>query len=279
MIELGKYHTLTVVRESEQGFYLTKNDEDAILLPNRYIPEGLQVDDDIIVFVYSDSQGRPIATTLEPKLTLHEFACLEVTSVTDFGAFVDWGIAKELLVPFREQEQRLKEGQHCIVYLFYDEVSNRLVGSNRIKRHLDNEDITLTREDEVNALVYDESDAGYKVVVNNLHDGLIYRNEVFQEVNIGDLFTAYVKKVRDDGKIDLQLQPPGYSKVAPNAGKILQTIKENGGWLPLTDKSKPEDITEKLSMSKKTFKKAIGSLYKQKLIDLKDDGIYLKTKK
>ena len=275
MIELGIHHRLTVVRESEQGYYVTKDEEDAVLLPNRYIPSGLQIDDEVDVFVYSDSQGRPIATTLQPKLTLNEFALLQVTSVTNFGAFVDWGIAKELLVPFREQDKKLQEGQSAVIYLFYDEVSERLVGSAKVRKFLDKENITLEEGEKVNGLVYDETDLGYKVIVNNLHDGLIYRNEVFQKVYVGETFEAYVRKIRSDGKIDLQMQPFGYSKVAPNAEKILQVVKENDGWLPLTDKSEPEEIKEKLNMSKKTFKKAIGDLYKNKLIELKEDGIYL----
>ena len=275
MIELGIHHRLTVVRESEQGYYVTKDEEDAVLLPNRYIPSGLQIDDEVDVFVYSDSQGRPIATTLQPKLTLNEFALLQVTSVTNFGAFVDWGIAKELLVPFREQDKKLQEGQSAVIYLFYDEVSERLVGSAKVRKFLDKENITLEEGEKVNGLVYDETDLGYKVIVNNLHDGLIYRNEVFQKVYVGETFEAYVRKIRSDGKIDLQMQPFGYSKVAPNADEILRVLKDNDGWLPLTDKSEPEEIKEKLNMSKKTFKKAIGDLYKNKLIELKEDGIYL----
>ena len=275
MIELGIHHRLTVVRESEQGYYVTKDEEDAVLLPNRYIPSGLQIDDEVDVFVYSDSQGRPIATTLQPKLTLNEFAPLKVTSVTNFGAFVDWGIAKELLVPFREQDRKLKEGEYAVIYLFYDEVSERLVGSAKIRKFLDNENIKAEEGEKVDGLVYDETELGYKVIVNNLHDGLIYRNEAFREVHVGTRLEAFVKKIRTDGKIDLQLEPFGYSKVAPNAEEILKILKDNDGWLPLTDKSSPEKIKERLNISKKTFKKVIGDLYKNKLIELKEDGIYL----
>jgi len=278
MIELGLHHRLTVVRESEQGFYVTKDEEDAILLPNRYIPSGLQIGDEVDVFVYSDSQGRPIATTLRPKLTLNEFAPLKVTSVTDFGAFVDWGIAKELLVPFREQDKKLKEGEFAVIYLFYDEVSERLVGSAKVRKFLDRENIKVEVGEKVDVLVYDETELGYKAIVNHIHDGLLYQNEVFQEVYVGDRLEAYVKKIRTDGKIDLQLEPFGYSKVAPNAEEILQILKENDGWLPLTDKSSPDEIKERLNMSKKTFKKAIGDLYKNKQIELKEDGIYLRQR-
>jgi len=276
MIELGIHHRLTVVRESEQGYYVTKDEEDAVLLPNRYIPSDLQIGEEVDVFVYSDSQGRPIATTLQPKLTLNEFASLKVTSVTGFGAFVDWGIAKELLVPFKEQDRKLKEDEYAVVYLFYDEVSERLVGSAKVRKFLDKENITVEEGEKVNGLVYDETELGYKMIVNNLHDGLIYRDEVFQDIHVGDRLEAYVKKIRTDGKIDLQLEPFGYSKVAPNAEEILQLLKENDGWLALTDKSNPEEIKERLNMSKKTFKKAIGDLYRNKLIELKEDGIYLK---
>lgn len=276
MLTPGIYHTLTVVRESEQGLYLTKGDEDAILLPNRYIPQGLQIDDQIEVFVYTDSEGRLIATTLKPKLTLHEFAPLKVTSVTDYGAFMDWGIAKELLVPFKEQEKRLKEGQYAIVYLFFDEISKRLAGSAKVRKFLDKEKITVETGEKVDVLVYDENELGYKTIINNLHDGMIYHNEIYQKFQTGDKLTAYVKKIRTDGKIDLQLQPFGYEKIAPNADQILNYLKNHNGWLPLTDKSSPEEITEKMNMSKKTFKKAIGDLYKNRLIDLKENGISLK---
>lgn len=273
MIEPGKYHTLKVVRSSDQGFYLTKGEEDAILLPNRYTPAGLQIDDEIDVFVYTDSQGRLIATTLKPKLTLHEFALLQVTSITKFGAFMDWGIAKELLVPFREQEKRLQEGDSAVTYLFYDEVSERLVGSTKIRKFLDNEDISLEVDEQTDILVYEQTDIGYKCIVNNQYEGMIYENEIFQQINIGDKLIAYVKKVRSDGKIDLQIQQPGYSKVAPNAEKILQHLKANNGWLPLTDKSEPEEIKAKFNMSKKTFKKAVGYLYKKQLISIENEGI------
>ncbi|MFP4042583.1 MAG: S1 RNA-binding domain-containing protein [Bacteroidales bacterium] len=277
MIEPGKYHTLKVVRSSDQGFYLTKGEEDAILLPNRYTPAGLQIDDEIDVFVYTDSQGRLIATTLKPKLTLHEFALLQVTSITKFGAFMDWGIAKELLVPFREQEKRLQEGDSAVTYLFYDEVSERLVGSTKIRKFLDNEDISLEVDEQTDILVYEQTDIGYKCIVNNQYEGMIYENEIFQQINIGDKLIAYVKKVRSDGKIDLQIQQPGYSKVAPNAEKILQHLKANNGWLPLTDKSEPEEIKAKFNMSKKTFKKAVGYLYKKQLISIENEGIKMVT--
>ncbi len=277
MIEPGKYHTLKVVRSSDQGFYLTKGEEDAILLPNRYTPAGLQIDDEIDVFVYTDSQGRLIATTLKPKLTLHEFALLQVTSITKFGAFMDWGIAKELLVPFREQEKRLQEGDSAVTYLFYDEVSERLVGSTKIRKFLDNEDISLEVDEQTDILVYEQTDIGYKCIVNNQYEGMIYENEIFQQINIGDKLIAYVKKVRSDGKIDLQIHQPGYSKVAPNAEKILQHLKANNGWLPLTDKSEPEEIKAKFNMSKKTFKKAVGYLYKKQLISIENEGIKMVT--
>jgi hypothetical protein len=276
MLTLGIYHRLTVVRESEQGYYLTRDEEDAVLLPNRYIPEGLQIGDEIDVFLYSDSQGRPIATTLTPKLTLHEFAPLKVTSVTSYGAFMDWGIAKELLVPFREQNRKLEEGDIAVVYLLHDEVSDRLVGSAKVRKFLSNEQSEVKEGEKVGVLVYDQNDVGYKVIINNLYEGMIYRNEMYRVLNIGDQTHAYVKKIRDDGKIDLQLQPLGYAKIASNSEKLLQLLRNNDGWLPLTDKSSPDEIKQKLSMSKKTFKQAVGDLYKKQFIDLKEDGISLR---
>jgi predicted RNA-binding protein (virulence factor B family) len=275
MIKPGLHHTLKVVRDSEQGYYLTKDEEEAVLLLNKYIPENTQIGDELEVFVYTDSEGRPIATTLRPQITLHEFGYLKVTSVTKFGAFVDWGIAKELLVPYKEQEKKLKEGQYAIVYLYYDDTSKRLAGSSKIRKYFDKEQINLKPGEETEGLVYDENEPGYKIIVNNLYDGIIYKNEVFQPIHIGDKLTAYVKKIREDGKIDLQLQPPGYKKVAPNTEIIIQLLKDNNGWLPLNDKSSPEEIKEKLSMSKKTFKKVIGDLYKNRLIEIKKDGISL----
>jgi len=276
MLTLGIYHRLTVVRESEQGYYLTKDEEDAVLLPNRYIPEGLQIGDEIDLFLYSDSQGRPIATTLTPKLTLHEFAPLMVTSVTSYGAFMDWGIAKELLVPFREQNRKLEEGDIAVVYLLHDEVSDRLVGSAKVRKFLSNEQPEVKEGEKVGVLVYDQNDIGYKVIINNLYEGMIYKNEMYRVLNIGDQTHAYIKKVRDDGKIDLQLQPLGYAKIASNSEKLLQFLRNNNGWLPLTDKSSPDEIKQKLSMSKKTFKQAVGDLYKKQFIDLKKDGISLR---
>ncbi|HKL37537.1 MAG TPA: S1-like domain-containing RNA-binding protein, partial [Bacteroidales bacterium] len=243
MIEPGLHHTLQVVRTSEQGVYLTRDEEEAILLPNRYIPTGLQMEDEIEVFVYTDSQGRLIATTLQPKITLHRFSFLEVTSVTQYGAFVDWGIAKELLVPFREQDKRLEAGQHTVVYLYKDEASGRLAGSAKVRKFLDNHQVAVDTEEEVQILIYDQTELGYKAIVNDRHEGLIYSNEIYQSVGIGQRLKAYVKKVREDGKLDLDLQPPGYSKVAPNAERILNVLKDHDGWLPLTDKSSPQAIS------------------------------------
>jgi predicted RNA-binding protein (virulence factor B family) len=277
MLELGKYHKLKIIRDSEQGFYLAEdeNDDEAVLLPNRYIPTGSKVGDEIEVFLYSDSQGRPIATTLEPRITLHEFGFLKVVGVSNYGAFMDWGIAKDLLVPFKEQNRKLNEGEYSVVYLFLDEVSSRLVGSTKIRKHLDYDNIKCSQDDQVKALVYDENTLGYKVIVNNQHDGIIYKNEVYQSVTIGEHLDAYVKKVRDDGKIDLQIQPPGYKKVAPNAEKILHILQKNDGHLSLSDKSPPEEIKAQLNMSKKTFKKAIGDLYKKRLIRIDENGVNL----
>jgi uncharacterized protein len=275
MIEIGKYNLLTAGRSSENGFYLKDETGEEVLLPNAYIPDGLNIKDSINVFIYTDSESRMIATTLQPKITLNEFALLQVQHVTKFGTFMNWGLPKDLLVPFSEQPHKLAEGEWHVIYLFLDEKTNRLAGSTDIDSFLDNHSVSFRPGDEVDLMVYDQTAMGFKVIINNKHQGLLFKNEVFQALKIGYQTKGYIKKVREDNKIDVSLHRFGYRNIASNADKILMYLKDNNGFLELTDNSKPEEIVLLLGMSKKTFKKAVGDLYKQRKIRIEKDGIYL----
>ena len=275
MIEIGKYNLLKAVKESPQGFYLADKQGETVLLPNRYVPEDLKIEERLQVFVYLDSEDRPVATTQEPKVHLGEFAWLEVKALTDFGAFMDWGMDKDLLVPFREQAREMKTGRSYVVYLFKDMSTGRLAGSTRIVNFLDKDNVSLEPEQEVDLLVFNRIDAGFQVIVDGLYQGILYHNEIFTQVDIGQRMKGYVKGVREDGKVDVSLQKAGYENIGPHAQKILDLLESGNGFLALTDKSAPEVIYEQAAMSKKNFKKALGALYKQKKVLLKPDGIYL----
>lgn len=275
MITLGEYNLLRIDRILDQGAYLVDEEENDVLLPNKYMAENAQVDDEVEVFVYNDSEDRLIATNLTPKFTLNEFAFLQVKDVNRFGAFLDWGLEKEIMVPFSEQNQRMEVDRWYVVRLLLDEKTNRLVASNKLNKFLETDFISVEVDEEVEVIVIERSDLGYTVIINHVHKGLIFANETFRELNVGETQKAYVKNIREDGKIDISLQKQGYVNVEPNAKRILEMLKENEGFLALTDKSQPEDIYSQLHISKKIFKKAIGSLYKSKLIRLDKEGIYL----
>jgi len=275
LIQLGIFSTLTAIRQKKQGVYLVDDDGDEVLLPNKYIPEDLKPGDKLSVFVYTDSEDRLVATTVRPKILLHEFACLRVNQVTPFGAFLDWGLEKDLFVPFKEQRVKMKEGQSHIIYLYNDEESDRLVGSARINRFLEKENISVREGEEVDLLIGKATPLGMNVIINNLYAGLIFKNEIFQNLDMGDRIKGYVKKIRPDNKIDVSLQKQGYGNIEPSADRILDYLKVNNGRLGLTDKSPAPEIMAICQMSKKSFKKAIGALYKKKLIRLEKDGIYL----
>ncbi|MDX1940468.1 MAG: S1-like domain-containing RNA-binding protein [Saprospiraceae bacterium] len=275
MIELGKYNTLAITRKTAQGLYLGETDVEEVLLPWKYAPANAKEGDEISVFVYNDSEDRMVATTLEPKITLHQFAHLRVKDVTAHGAFLDWGLEKDLFVPFREQPRKMLKGKSYLVYLYLDEESERLVASARITRFLNNKELTVKEGDEVEILIWESTELGVNVIINQRHKGLIYHNEFFAQAQPGEVRRGFIGKIREDNKMDVLLQKPGYENIEPNLEKILNTLRERGGFLPLTDKSEPQEIAKLLEMSKKTFKKAIGSLYKQRSIRLEDDGIYL----
>lgn len=272
---IGKYNTLRVVKEVDFGVYLDGDELGEILLPIRYVPPGLKPDDEIEVFIYLDSEDRVIATTEEPYAQVGEFAFLEVVSVNKTGAFLDWGLMKDILVPYREQAERMKEGHKYPVYVYLDDESKRIVATSKLNSALDNLMPEYEVGEEVQLLVIDKTDLGYKVVVNNLHSGLLYHNELFKPIKIGDKHTGYVKKIREDDKLDIILEKPGYEKIDGLAGEILSRLKEKDGFLAVSDKSPTELIYKMFATSKKNFKKAIGTLYKKRIISIEKEGIKL----
>lgn len=275
MIKIGDYNTLKVVKEVDFGIYLDGGEEGEILMPSKYVPEGTKPDDEIEAFIYSDSEDRLIATTEKPFAKVNEFALLKVKAVNKFGAFLDWGILKDLLVPFREQKADMIEGYSYIVYIYLDEKTNRLAASAKINKFLKTETPAYEINDKVNILIESKTDIGYKAIIENEYSGLLYENEVFKNIKKGDRLKAFVKKIRDDDKIDLALQKSGYDQIDGISETILQILKDNKGFVAANDKSSPEMIKSLFGISKKSFKKAIGSLYKQRLISFKDDGIKL----
>jgi predicted RNA-binding protein (virulence factor B family) len=277
MIAIGQYNTLTVLRDTKVGLFLGEGAEDVgILLPNKYVPNDIKVGDSLVVFVYLDHEERPVATTLEPYILLNEFALLRVNYVNQVGAFLDWGLEKDLFVPFAAQARPMEKGKRYLVYMFMDPKSNRLVASSKTNQFLSNEELTVRVGDEVELIVSHITDIGINVIINEQHKGLLYKDEVYDDaIRTGDRLRGFIKTIRPDQKIDVSLQAFGYEKVEPNAQYILDELKASRGFLRLHDNSHPEDIKSVLKMSKKTFKKAIGALYKDKLIEIKEDGIYL----
>ncbi|AKD55213.1 CvfB family protein [Spirosoma radiotolerans] len=282
MIDIGRINTLTALRQTSVGFFLgdltdrkSQDFSNDILLPNKYVPDTLAVDDDIDVFVYTDSEDRPIATTLTPAIQRNEFAALQVVSVTSAGAFLDWGLEKDLLVPHREQAWPMEVGTWYVVFMYLDETTNRLVASSKVNRFLDPDVSDLFVGEEVQLLAYELTDLGVNVIINNRYRGLVYANEIFRTVRPGDPLIGYIKNIRDDGRVDVSLQRAGFENVEPNARRILAMLKAENGFLPLTDNTSPEAIYAALEMSKKTFKKAIGTLYRERKILIEDKGIRL----
>jgi predicted RNA-binding protein (virulence factor B family) len=279
MLLIGQNNTLQILRETQVGLFLGNgNEADDVLLPNKYVPKIYEIGEEITVFVYLDHEERSVATTLVPYIFLNEFALLRVNYTNQIGAFMDWGMEKDILVPFKEQARPMEKGKRYLVYLYMDEKTNRLVASSKTNQFLDNENITVQDGDEVDLIISHITEIGINVIINQLHKGLAYKNEVFDEaIRTGDRMIGYIKNVRPDGKIDVSLQKPGFENVEPNADIILNELRASRGFLRLNDNSDPEDIKTILKMSKKTFKKAIGTLYRQKRIEIKDDGIYLIT--
>ena len=275
MIQLGQINTLEILRETDHGVYLVDEENNEVLLPNRYVPESFQIWDKIDVFVYLDNEERPVASTDFPYVKRDDYALLRCSQVTDYGAFLDWGLVKELFCPFKEQAFPMKKGGWYLVYCFLDEKSERLVASSKTNQFLDNKELTVKEFEEVDLIVSHPSDIGMNVIVNKRHSGLIYKDNIFTDLSIGDRLKGVVKKIRPGNKLDISLGQVGYRNIEPNAQLIMNELQNNNGYLNLTDKTDPEVIKSALQMSKKNFKKAVGTLYKQHAIEIKPDGIYL----
>jgi predicted RNA-binding protein (virulence factor B family) len=277
MIRLGRYNRLIAFRETEYGWYLTDEDQsEEVLLPNKFVPKDIEQDQEIEVFIFNDSEDRATATTQKPTIELDSFGYLKVFDSSNFGAFMDMGLDRQLLVPFSEQRNRLEAGEWYIIFMYLDGETDRLVGSNKWMNYVEVEDIDLEIGQEVDLLVADRTDLGVKVIIDDLYMGLVFQNEIFKEIRKGDRIIGYVKNVREDGKIDVSLQKQGYENVVGEfSTKILKELRERKGFMDLTDKSPPGKIYAQLEMSKKNFKKSIGALYRQKIIRIEKDGIYL----
>ncbi|MBM9519014.1 GntR family transcriptional regulator [Desulforhopalus vacuolatus] len=279
MIQTGKINRLSIKEIQSEGIQLDGGELGDILLMDRYSSQKYNAGDEIDVFVYVDRQQRLLATTQKPYALVGEVARLRVVDATEAGAFLQWGLDDDLFVPKSEQQEDMKEGKSYVVFVFLSERSNRITGSSKIEKYLNKKPHKYEEGDEVNIIIYAKSELGYSAVVNNLHTGIIYENEIFQKIEIGRRQKGYIKKIREDSKIDLRLQQTGYSGVDDVCRTILKKINKSGGMVPVTDKSRPEDIYDVFGVSKKVFKKAIGALYKKQLIILGPDGIKLSAKK
>lgn len=277
MLEIGRINKLIALRQTSVGFFLghPDDDRDDVLLPNKYVPDSLREFDEIDVFIYTDSEDRPIATTLTPHILRDEFAPLPVVAVSNVGAFLNWGLEKDLLVPFREQAKPMRVGEWYVVFMYLDDDTGRLVASTKINRFLDPDVSRLREGDAVDLLAYERTDLGYNVIINDQYRGLLYHNELFRPIQIGDRMPGYVKTIRDDDRVDVSLQQTGLDHIESNARRVLEALQQHNGFLPLTDSSDPQQIYRLLEMSKKTFKRAVGTLYKDRRIELHDDGIRL----
>lgn len=274
MQTLGRWNQLTVSKQVDFGYYLTSGEFGDILLPNKHAPDALSAGEQINVFVYLDSQDRPIATTQKPKIEVGHFAFLKVVDRSHVGAFLDWGLDKDLLVPFSEQHKRFEVGRSYLVHLYQNAKDGRLVASSKIDRFIDEDaPCTLKKNEKVDLIIANTTELGFKAIVNHQHWGVLYQNEVFEHLRFGQRKTGFIKKVREDGKIDLTLHHR--EKNDRNLDIVLKHLEKGNGFLPLHDKSNPEHIKATLGMSKAAFKKAIGQLYKQRKVDLEDQGIRL----
>ncbi len=276
MIEIGYYNTLEVLRYTEHGAYLNGLDLGEILMPKKYVKENHIIGSSVEIFLYKDSEDRLVASTDKPYATVGQFANLKVKQVNTIGAFLDWGLEKDLLLPFSEQERKVGVDDKCVVYVCLDYESERIIASAKISKHLSHNPTGFIEGEEADILIYGQTDLGYKVIVNNAFSGLIYANEIFEPIQIGESRKAYIKKVREDGKIDVALQPDGFKKIDSLENTILDRLKQANGFIAVSDKSTPEYIASLFGVSKKTYKKAVGALYKKRMIEITPDGLKLK---
>lgn len=275
--KLGDYNTLTIIRFTESGAYLDGGDGLQILMPKQYTTSDMHPGTEVKVFVYLDQQNRPVATTETPLCKVGDFACLEVSWLNEYGAFLNWGLLKDLFVPFSQQRVKMVKGHSYVVYVYIDERSGRITASSRIGQFLSHDKPDLKEKQEVSILVHRRTELGYKaIILDTKTEGLLYKDEVFRNLNIGDRLTAYVHRIRPDDKVDLSLQLGGRAHVEDFAVTLLHSLQDKPNhFVPLTDSSAPEDIYDYYGVSKKTFKRAVGALYKERLIALEDDGIRL----
>lgn len=274
MLKIGNYNTLKVVKEVDFGLYL-ESGKGEILIPSKYVPQNTRIGDELEVFVYTDSEDRLIATTLSPIAVVGEFAAMTVKDVTDFGAFLDWGMQKDLLVPNNEQHRKLYKGQKTVVRVCLDPRTDRVVGVGKLGPFLSKDTSELEEKQEVSLLIYEETDLGYMAIIDNQYAGMLYRNEVFEPLEVGDTRLGYIRKIREDGKIDLRLNKEGVAAIVDGKDIVLNKLKSEGGFLPYHDKTDADVIKEVFQISKKTFKKAIGGLYRDGSIVLLENGIKL----
>lgn len=275
MTQIGQINRLTVTEISPFGAFLDGGNLGKILLPKRYMHPGIKPGTEHKVFIYLDSDDRLVATTEIPFVTIGRFAFLKVVDVTSVGAFLDWGLSKDLLVPFREQKQKMEVGKKYLVYTYLDDATKRIVASAKIEKFLDNTSPAYLTGDKVELIIIGTTDLGIKAIINHSHTGLIYHNEISNPLKTGQTIRGYIKRVREDDKIDLSLHPLGLEAIEENANKIIHILEQSNGFIPLTDDSTPHEIKLILNMSKKAFKKAVGKLYKQNKINIEQEGIRL----
>ena len=274
-IRLGDYNRMTVVKTVDFGVYLDGGEEGEVLLPARYVPDGCKEGDELEVFVYLDNEERLVATTQTPLAKVGDFACLEVSWVNEYGAFLNWGLMKDLFCPFREQKMKMEKGKRYIVHVHIDHESHRIVASAKVERYFDPSFPPYRYGDEVSLLVWQKTDLGFKVIIDNRYAGLVYSNQIFREIRTGDRMKGYIEAVREDGKIDVMLQPTGWRMTKETADVLLDYLETHQGVCRLTDKSPAEDIYQAFQVSKKSYKKAVGDLYKRRLITIEEDCIRL----
>lgn len=273
-LTIGNYNNLTISKETPQGLYLNSS-EGEILLPKKFIPQNYKIGETIEVFVYTDSEDRLVATTQQPRVTVDEFGALEVKDVTRYGAFLDWGLDKDLLLPYKEQAYPVKAGEQVVIRASLDHRTQRVIAVSKIESFLEKDTSQLEPGQAVELLVYDRTPLGFKVVVDQKYGGMLYHNEIFQPVQTGESASGFIKKIREDGKLDITLQPAGVQAIPDAKDQVLNQLQDAGGFLPFHDRSSPEDIKNTFHMSKKAFKKALGGLYKEKKINITDQGVYL----
>ena len=275
MIYLGQLNKLRILRASSVGLYLTDDEQNDVLLPNKFTTPEMQIGGEIEVFVYTDSEDRPVATTQQPLVMLNQFAALRVVDVAPFGAFLDWGLDKDLLVPAKQQIVPMHVGETHVVYLYLDEETDRLAATSKLNRFFVNEHMDLKVGEEVDILIFEDHFLGYFAVINDAYKGLIYKDEVFRDLEVGEKMKAWVKKIKPTKEIDLSIQKIGFSRLEDLKDILYDYLKAHNGFIALTDDSTPDEIADALQISKKAFKKSLGMLYKKRLVRIEKDGVYL----